>query len=46
MEIAIKRKVVSEDEALSAAEDTREHIAKNVEVLKGICSSLMMKYAH
>ncbi len=46
LEIAVKEKKVSDDEALSASEDTRTRIQENTDGLKRICSLLMKANAH
>lgn len=46
LEIAVKQKIVSEDESLRAAEDTRSNVARNAKEIKSICSQLMRKHKH
>lgn len=46
MEIAIKEKRVTEDEALEAAHRTRDNISANVVALKKVCAVLMEIHRH
>jgi hypothetical protein len=46
MEIAVKRKEVSEDEALDASERTKDNIARNAAEIKAICAGLMRTNTH
>ena len=46
LEIAIKGKLVSEEESLEAAEATKDNIANNTAELKAICKNLMELHKH
>lgn len=46
LEIAIKEKRISEDEAIGASEKTQDNINRNVNEIKVLCVSLMNKYRH
>lgn len=46
LEIAIKEKVVSEEESLEASENTKDNIARNSAEIKAICGKLMRQYQH
>lgn len=46
MEIAIKEKKVTEDEAIEVAYRTRDNVASNVAAIKAICADLMERYRH
>lgn len=46
LEIAIKEKVVSEEESLEASENTKDNITRNAAEIKAICNKLMRQYQH
>lgn len=46
LEIAIKEKKISEDEAIVASEQTRNNINNNVHEIKALCVSLMSRHRH
>lgn len=46
LEIAVKSKQISEDEALQASESTKDNISKNAAEIKAICGRLMKRHRH
>ena len=46
LEIAVKEKRVSEQEAIDASINTKENIRKNAAEIKALCTNLMKKYRH
>lgn len=46
LEIAIKEKIVSEDESIEASENTKDNIVRNAAEIKAICNRLMRQYQH
>ena len=46
LEIAVKEKMISEDEAIDASERTKDNIRNNTQGIKRLCTKLMEQYRH